>query len=478
MNNREFIPEKLRDDYTYMLAAVTYNGTLFQFASKRLRNNHAIILAALKTSHDILEHAGDYLQNNRNFFMDMIKKSDDEVLWYGKKYYSNDREIVLISVMNKGFSVRHASNELQNDYEIMMAAVKNCGMSLQFASTELKNNREIVCAAITNDAFAWNYASPELKHDREIVLIAIAYEKINPYNCPEPIFSKISPELQHDREIVLAAVAKSGDLIKHTSHELKNDREIVLTAIKNNGYAIQHLPDTLRDDYEIGLEAITNTTVAIKKISENLVNSRMIAMTVLKRGKYTSYVPKHFKTDSNTLYHYMSNGYTIDEVLTKISNDNELVLASLSHNTKKSQLLSDDHEFCTYMLIHRAYELTHGRLNNFHEYYRFSIRDYVKKHMLVYIKNIVSDFNNYKYGFHQYLKLLFNSTSRQTKNIPCVSMLKKLGKYPSRHIVNNIQSYLFKKSARYFLIENDAEWNCELNYINELKYMCENTQWY
>ena len=72
MNNREFIPEKLRDDYTYMLAAVTYNGTLFQFASKRLRNNHAIILAALKTSHDILEHAGDYLQNNRNFFMDMI----------------------------------------------------------------------------------------------------------------------------------------------------------------------------------------------------------------------------------------------------------------------------------------------------------------------------------------------------------------------------------------------------------------------
>ena len=83
-----------------------------------------------------------------------------------------NKEIVSLSVIDDGYALCFASQNLQNDPEIVLQAVKQNGLALQFASKEICANKEIVKTAIKQERNAFKFVSPELHADSEIQEIA------------------------------------------------------------------------------------------------------------------------------------------------------------------------------------------------------------------------------------------------------------------------------------------------------------------
>ena len=131
----------MREDPTYMLAAVTQDARSLEFASDLLKADPGIVLAAVTQKGYALDYASDSLKDN----------------------YA----IVLAAATRAGGSLQYASDLLKNNYGIVLAAVTQEGISLQYASNLLKSNREIVMAAVTEDENALQHSS--MQYDPKIL---------------------------------------------------------------------------------------------------------------------------------------------------------------------------------------------------------------------------------------------------------------------------------------------------------------------
>jgi len=137
--NMQDIPDSLKKDQKFMLAAVKQNGYALQYASKDLQKDKEIVLAAVKQYGRTLEYASKDLQK--------------------------DKEVVLAAVKKSGRGLCYASKELKKDKEIVLAAIKQNGRALRYASEDLQNNKEIVLSAVKQNGWALDHVSKELQKE-------------------------------------------------------------------------------------------------------------------------------------------------------------------------------------------------------------------------------------------------------------------------------------------------------------------------
>ena len=117
------------------------------------------------------------------------------------------------------------------------------GRALEHASEELKDDREIVMIAVLDFWPAFQYASERLKGDRKFV-IEVVLEK--PW-----ALKHASNALKGDQEVVMAAVSKDGTALTHATEGLKGDREVVTKAIFQNGLSVLSATNDMKGDEDV-----------------------------------------------------------------------------------------------------------------------------------------------------------------------------------------------------------------------------------
>ena len=154
-----------------------------------------------------------------------------------------DKEIVLKSVKQWGYNLKHADNSLKKDKEVVLTAVKQNGYSLLYADNSLKKDKEVVLEAIKQNGYALEYADDSLKKDREIVLKAVKKY------CYALEYADDS--LKKDKEIVLEAVKQDGSvLFNYADDSLKKDKKIILEAIKKKRSLLQYADESLQKEID------------------------------------------------------------------------------------------------------------------------------------------------------------------------------------------------------------------------------------
>jgi len=166
------------------------------------------------------------------------------------------RDLVLLAVMQNGRALEYASPELRADSTVVLAAVSSQGMALEFAAPGLRGNREVVITAVRGQGEALQFASDALRNDREVALCAVPPSR-------GAAFKFASKDLRDDRDSVLEAVSLAGLALEFASWTLKADRNVVLMAVRENGLALEYASEELRSDRHVVLEAIQMNALAI-----------------------------------------------------------------------------------------------------------------------------------------------------------------------------------------------------------------------
>ena len=71
------------------------------------------------------------------------------------------------------FALSSAPERLKDDKEVVLLALINNGLALREASERLKDDKEVVLRAVGFHPFALFYASERLKDNKEVALIAV-----------------------------------------------------------------------------------------------------------------------------------------------------------------------------------------------------------------------------------------------------------------------------------------------------------------
>ena len=141
-----FIPDEIRADKEFMLAAAKINPEAIGLASKELLADQ-----------ELLEL---YLQNGCSWL------SDENIA----AEHKGNKELVLPAIEKDAYYLEYVSAKLKADKDVVMAAVSKQGSALEWASSELQADKEVVLAAIDNDKEAIKYASWTLLTDIDFML--------------------------------------------------------------------------------------------------------------------------------------------------------------------------------------------------------------------------------------------------------------------------------------------------------------------
>ncbi len=98
----------------------------------------------------------------------------------GVPHFNNDKEIVMAAVMENGFALEYASDELHNDEQVVMGAVKNRYDSIQYAYS-FRNSGDFILKCIQEmgaeflgELSWWNAAvSRKLRDDFDFMVRAV-----------------------------------------------------------------------------------------------------------------------------------------------------------------------------------------------------------------------------------------------------------------------------------------------------------------
>ena len=87
-----------------------------------------------------------------------------ELFLFASPTLKENREVVLIAVIQNSDSLQYASEELKDDFEIVAEAVHNQGNALLHSSDRGKNDCELVLSALSNSQSAIYLCSNELRN--------------------------------------------------------------------------------------------------------------------------------------------------------------------------------------------------------------------------------------------------------------------------------------------------------------------------
>jgi len=85
--------------------------------------------------------------------------------------YTDDKEVVMAAVRNRGYALQFASPRLKEDKEVVLAALRNAGSAIQFASPTLQKDPDVIKASFKNNMYA--LFCDHVRNNKELVLAAV-----------------------------------------------------------------------------------------------------------------------------------------------------------------------------------------------------------------------------------------------------------------------------------------------------------------
>ena len=84
---------------------------------------------------------------------------DGGILEFASDRLKDDKDVLLKSVSQAGWTFCYASDRLKNDKDVLLAASKVDGQALYFASKALRDDKDVVLTAVTKKPIILKYAS-------------------------------------------------------------------------------------------------------------------------------------------------------------------------------------------------------------------------------------------------------------------------------------------------------------------------------
>lgn len=268
--NGEFAP--FRNNFDVVMEAVKQKGYFLEYAHRDMKDNEDIVREAVLCSDNALKFASPRLRNDKRFVLQCVidrpyaiseasanMKEDIEIaqavikidldlarfffhkdvlhqLGYGLpidkseamrrlqngdnfKYeeyepYRNDKDVVLVAVMQKGDAFNYASSELKTDREVVKAAVRQNGRVLKYIHELLRDDIEIVTEALEEDFNVLQFASNKLNDNESLVMEAIVKNPCCVYDVSERLKDNEKVILEVARKQPCIAIYASSPRIK------------------------------------------------------------------------------------------------------------------------------------------------------------------------------------------------------------------------------------------------------------------------
>lgn len=224
--------------------------------------------------------------NNKEIMLEAVKDNIfDNALRYASDKIKDDEDVVLQSIINKGYGFSHASERLKDDRNFVLNCVIKNGFVLLHVSNRLKDDKEIVLNAIENYACALSFASNRLKDDEDVVLKAIEKDGL--------ALEFVSNRLKNNKDITMKAIKNNGFALIYALTQFQNDKTIVLEAFKDKSNILEYASEELQNNIEFLLEAVKVNAYVINEINNKFKNNNFIINCILINNKIIQYFEKN-----------------------------------------------------------------------------------------------------------------------------------------------------------------------------------------
>jgi len=212
-------PESMQADAEVVLAAVTQQGRMLQYASADLQDDDKVVLAAIQHEGSALEFAGPDHRSKRNTVLQAVKKNG-LALQYATGGLSSDPDIVSAAIHANGSALQFAGDAFKSDAATVLAAVQQCGCAWQWAQGDARDDRRIIFAAVARDVSVVSMLPPNVQTDLEVMLTSL--------KVPEDLIRRVHSQQQGwDYWLALDEAISSVEGEKATLDRMANKARLV-----------------------------------------------------------------------------------------------------------------------------------------------------------------------------------------------------------------------------------------------------------
>ena len=256
------------------------------------------------------ECSTDKFINNRDSILNAVAKNSETIRIIPEKFL-RDEEIVLETLSNNGYALRHLKHILENYFwgevrnDIIFTAISNCGYAIDYVKENDRYRKELLKAAIENHDY-WE-------------------ERIG------------SVGFNNIKDIVLEAVKQNGLALEFADPELKKDFDVVKAAVSQNGLALEFADPVCQDDINVVKAAVVENGKALRYSSPRLRHARCIVFWAVSENweAWFSVAPllKYYKNDTEIVSKMISNFQGNREIEdSDLIIDQEMIQNAISQN--------------------------------------------------------------------------------------------------------------------------------------------------
>jgi len=160
---------------------------------------------------------------------------------------------MIIRIIKEFGSLAKTTEEYTDNEDIVIMSLKYNPHNLRHASDRIKNNKQIIEIAIKGSPYILEMVDDSFLEDDSLIELAVSHGDWS-------LRDTTPDRIKNNKKIVIASVAKSGYNLRYASLILKDDYDVVMTATAQNGLALEFASPRLRSIKEI---------VEIAKITQN-----------------------------------------------------------------------------------------------------------------------------------------------------------------------------------------------------------------
>lgn len=165
----QYASERLKRNKKFITEVVQINGLCLEYAAAPLKKDFSIALKACTNNGGALRFVDPSIQTHPDIIAAALS-SAGHALGYLPKEYKKDKATILLAFSSQLWwenteTVYLMHKKFRQDREVMFAACKCHGWSLRAAHRTLKNDPELVLLSIQDDPYVMKHASPQLKQD-------------------------------------------------------------------------------------------------------------------------------------------------------------------------------------------------------------------------------------------------------------------------------------------------------------------------
>ena len=166
---------------------------------------------------------------DKDTIIKLVTKKGNLLQFVGK--YTNDMDIVLLSIENTPSAYKYISDDLKKDSGLAYYAVTLDGLNYQYVDEQLKDKFEIILASVKQNGMALKFIDKKYYDNYDIVVNAVN-SNCNALNLLNEI---------NNKSIVLALAHDYPSIINHIFYELSSDKEFMLQIVEINNSILKRI---------------------------------------------------------------------------------------------------------------------------------------------------------------------------------------------------------------------------------------------